>query len=303
MTQKPDNIDTPQGLAFVIAAYFLWGFLPLYMKALSHVPAAEVVAHRVVWSVPVAALVLIALKRTKELRAVQGELVQAGKLSALGQMSAGISHELNQPLAAMKTYLAGAKLLLQRKRPDEAQSSFQRIDDLIERMGLGSEEELSERVKTMLEQRAEQNQKADMYQQACDQLVDGVELELPAGISSRQTERVLQRQMMDMMYRGTPQQEAEQQMAEKQFGQMEAIINSMTPKERRSPDVLNGSRKRRITRGSGTQIADLNRLLKQHKQMQKMMKKMKKKGGMANMMRGLGGMGGGMDGGVPPGLR
>lgn len=98
-------------------------------------------------------------------------------------------------------------------------------------------------------------------------------------------------------------QAAEQQMAEKQFGQMEAIINSMTPKERRSPDVLNGSRKRRITRGSGTQIADLNRLLKQHKQMQKMMKKMKKKGGMANMMRGLGGMGGGMDGSVPPGLR
>jgi two-component system, NtrC family, C4-dicarboxylate transport sensor histidine kinase DctB len=46
-----------------------------------------------------------------------------------------VSHELNQPLAAMKTYLAGAKLLLQRKRPEEALSSFQRIDDLIERMG------------------------------------------------------------------------------------------------------------------------------------------------------------------------
>jgi two-component system C4-dicarboxylate transport sensor histidine kinase DctB len=50
-------------------------------------------------------------------------------------MSAAVSHELNQPLAAMKTYLAGAKLLLQRRRPDEAMSSFQRIDDLIERMG------------------------------------------------------------------------------------------------------------------------------------------------------------------------
>ena len=49
-------------------------------------------------------------------------------------MSAAVSHELNQPLAAMKTYLAGAKLLLQRKRPDEALSSFQRVDDLIERM-------------------------------------------------------------------------------------------------------------------------------------------------------------------------
>jgi signal recognition particle subunit SRP54 len=80
----------------------------------------------------------------------------------------------------------------------------------------------------------------------------------------------------------------------KQFGKMEALINSMTPKERRNPDVLNGSRKRRITQGSGTEIQDLNRLLKQHKQMAKMMKKMTKKGGMANMMRGLGGM-------MPPG--
>lgn len=91
----------------------------------------------------------------------------------------------------------------------------------------------------------------------------------------------------------------------KQFSQMEAIINSMTPGERRNPDILSGSRKRRITMGSGTQIQDLNRLLKQHKQMAKMMKKMKG-GGMAKMMRGLGGMmggGGGMPpGGMPPGL-
>jgi two-component system C4-dicarboxylate transport sensor histidine kinase DctB len=50
-------------------------------------------------------------------------------------MSASVSHELNQPLAAMKTYLAGARLLLQRRRPDEALASFQRIDDLIDRMG------------------------------------------------------------------------------------------------------------------------------------------------------------------------
>lgn len=75
---------------------------------------------------------------------------------------------------------------------------------------------------------------------------------------------------------------------------MEAIINSMTPAERRNPDLLNGSRKRRITAGSGTEIQDLNRLMKQHKQMAKMMKKMKTKGGMANMMRGMGGM-------MPPG--
>lgn len=87
-----------------------------------------------------------------------------------------------------------------------------------------------------------------------------------------------------------------------QFRRMEAIINSMTMRERLNPDVLNGSRKRRITQGSGTQIQDLNRLLKQHKQMQKMMKKMKG-GNMANLMRGMGGMQGGGGGmpGMPPG--
>ncbi len=71
----------------------------------------------------------------RTLKDAEQSLEQASKLAALGQMSAAVSHELNQPLAAMKTYLAGARLLLQRKRPDEAMSSFQRIDDLIERMG------------------------------------------------------------------------------------------------------------------------------------------------------------------------
>jgi signal recognition particle subunit SRP54 len=85
----------------------------------------------------------------------------------------------------------------------------------------------------------------------------------------------------------------------KMFKRMEVIIDSMTPFERRKPDLLNGSRKRRITEGSGTQIQDLNRLLKQHKQMSKMMKKMGKKGGMANLMRGMGGMM--PPGGMPPG--
>ena len=83
------------------------------------------------------------------------------------------------------------------------------------------------------------------------------------------------------------------------FRQMEAIINSMTIKERSNPDVLNGSRKKRITAGSGTQIQDLNRLLKQHKQMQRVMKKMKG-GKLANMMRGLGGMQGQSAQGMPP---
>ncbi len=86
----------------------------------------------------------------------------------------------------------------------------------------------------------------------------------------------------------------------KQFKTMEAIICSMTPGERRNPDDLSGSRKRRITLGSGTQIQDLNRLLKQHKQMAKMMGKMKG-GGMAKMMRGIGGAMNGM-GGLPGGL-
>jgi two-component system C4-dicarboxylate transport sensor histidine kinase DctB len=73
-------------------------------------------------------------KVEKSLQVAEQTLAQSSKLAALGEMSAAVSHELNQPLAAMKTYLAGAKLLLQRKRPDEALSSFQRIDDLIGRM-------------------------------------------------------------------------------------------------------------------------------------------------------------------------
>ena len=89
-------------------------------------------------------------------------------------------------------------------------------------------------------------------------------------------------------------QMAQQKVDVKTFARMEALINSMTPGERRDPEMLNGSRKRRITQGSGTSIQDLNRLLKQHKQMQKMMKKLGNRGAMQNMMRGLGGM-------LPPG--
>jgi signal recognition particle subunit SRP54 len=69
----------------------------------------------------------------------------------------------------------------------------------------------------------------------------------------------------------------------------------MTPEERRSPAIIKGSRKRRIAAGSGTQIQDVNRLLKQITQMQKMMKRMRKQGGFARMMQSLGGRGG------PPG--
>ncbi len=74
---------------------------------------------------------------------------------------------------------------------------------------------------------------------------------------------------------------------EREYRRMDAIINSMTPQERRFPDVIDPSRKRRIAAGSGTGVQDVNRLLKQHRQMQKTMKKVARKGGMQRMMRGL----------------
>ncbi len=82
------------------------------------------------------------------LETAEQSLEQASKLAALGQMSASVSHELNQPLAAMRTYLAGARLLLQRNRIEEALISFQRIDDLIERMGAITKQLKSHATKT-----------------------------------------------------------------------------------------------------------------------------------------------------------
>jgi signal recognition particle subunit SRP54 len=81
---------------------------------------------------------------------------------------------------------------------------------------------------------------------------------------------------------------------DREITRMIAIIQSMTPKERRFPDIIKGSRKRRIAAGCGLQVQDVNRLMKQHQQMRKMMKKMSK-GGMAAMMRG-------MKGKMPPGM-
>ena len=75
-------------------------------------------------------------------------------------------------------------------------------------------------------------------------------------------------------------------MDDGQVHRMKAIISSMTPQERSHPAVIKGSRRRRIATGSGTQVQDVNRLLKQHLQMQKMMKKMSK-GGMGKMLRGM----------------
>ncbi len=67
LNTKP-NEDTAGGLVLALTVYGLWGFLPLYMKLIDHVPAAEVVVHRILWSVPIAALVLIVLRRTDALR-------------------------------------------------------------------------------------------------------------------------------------------------------------------------------------------------------------------------------------------
>lgn len=77
---------------------------------------------------------------------------------------------------------------------------------------------------------------------------------------------------------------------EKMFSRYVAIINSMTPQERRYPDIIKGSRKRRIAGGCGLDVPEVNRLLKQFAQMQKMMKKFAKPGSMKHMMRQFGGM-------------
>jgi signal recognition particle subunit SRP54 len=113
--------------------------------------------------------------------------------------------------------------------------------------------------------------------------------------------------MMSMMDKmpgmGNMTSQIKEKANDKSFVQMESIINSMTPGERTRPDVIKGGRKRRIAAGSGTQIQDVNRLLKQFTQMQKMMKKMSG-GGMKKMMRGMQGMmppgGAGGMGGMPP---
>ena len=94
---------------------------------------------------------------------------------------------------------------------------------------------------------------------------------------------------------------AQAQVDDGKFKMMGVIIDSMTVHERRFPDLINGSRKQRIAKGSGTGVPQVNRVLKQHKQMQKMMKKVTRKGGMQKMMRGLQSMR--SPAGVPPSRR
>jgi signal recognition particle subunit SRP54 len=83
--------------------------------------------------------------------------------------------------------------------------------------------------------------------------------------------------------------QADMDKAEKDVRRMEGIINSMTPLERRKPDLIKASRKRRIAAGAGVQVQEVNRLLNQFEQMQGMMKKMKG-GGLMKMMKRMGGM-------------
>jgi len=86
------------------------------------------------------------------------------------------------------------------------------------------------------------------------------------------------------------QQAIEQANPEKQVKKMEAIIQSMTVKERRNPDLMNPSRKKRIAAGCGMDVAEVNKLIKQQAQMAKMMKKFANPSGMSKMMRSLGNM-------------
>ena len=88
---------------------------------------------------------------------------------------------------------------------------------------------------------------------------------------------------------------AKSQVNDRELLRLEAIINSMTPAERAKPDLIKGSRKRRIALGSGMQVQDVNKLLKQYDQMNDMMKKLSSKGGMMKLMRSMGGK-------MPPGM-
>lgn len=88
---------------------------------------------------------------------------------------------------------------------------------------------------------------------------------------------------------GQVSQMANSQVTDKSVARIEGIINSMTPEERRKPELLKASRKRRIAAGAGVQVQEVNRLLKQFEETQKMMKQFSK-GGMSKLMRGMSGM-------------
>ena len=125
------NEDTGRGFAFALAAYLLWGFLPLYMKALAHIPPVEVIAHRVIWSLPVAGAVLLILRRTADLRAAILQprmLAQAAMTAALISVNwwiyvwaIGSGHALDAALGyyinPLFSVFLGAVLLKERLAP------------------------------------------------------------------------------------------------------------------------------------------------------------------------------------------
>ena len=80
------NEDSPRGFAFALTAYLLWGFLPFYMKAVAHIPPAEVIAHRIVWSLPLAGIVLIVLGRTADISAA----LRSPRMLAMGALAASL---------------------------------------------------------------------------------------------------------------------------------------------------------------------------------------------------------------------
>lgn len=84
--RQSQNQDTLRGFGFALSAYLLWGFLPLYLKAINHIPVVEVLAHRVLWSIPVAGLVLILLRRTGDI----GRVLRDPKALAMGCLTAGL---------------------------------------------------------------------------------------------------------------------------------------------------------------------------------------------------------------------
>ena len=86
MANTSQNQDTLRGFGFALSAYLLWGFLPLYLKLVGHIPVLEVLAHRVLWSIPVAGLVLIVLGRTRDIARV----LRDPKSLAMGCITAGL---------------------------------------------------------------------------------------------------------------------------------------------------------------------------------------------------------------------
>ena len=85
-TPENPRADAQRGFLYALSAYLLWGFLPFYMKAVAHIPTAEVIAHRVVWSIPVAGLLLLWLGRTSDIKGA----LRSPRTLALGCLTATI---------------------------------------------------------------------------------------------------------------------------------------------------------------------------------------------------------------------